>query len=116
MPLVNPNIPISDAGERLELKTIFYYKNALNPEMLSLRSIFLLKWKKDYSRILAFNKESIKVYDKIFDDEQKAEEEILNAFGSRLNNGDYKIDWFTAFTNPDIMNLLIDIPVNGDSV
>ena len=100
----------------MELKTIFYYKNALNPEKLRLRSLFLLKWKKDYSRILAFNKESIKVYDKIFDDELKAEEEVINVFGSRLNEGEFRIDWLTEFTNPDIMSLLVDIPVIGDSI
>lgn len=116
MPLVIKNIQTPDAEERLELNTIFYYKNAVNPEILRLRSVFLLKWNKNRSRVLVFNKESIKVYDDIFDDEIKAEEAVLTIFGSRLKKHDHKIDWLTEFTNPDIMSLLIDIPVIGNSI
>ena len=114
MILVLKNGQTLDLEQKLEIKTIFQYQYAVNAEKLKLRAIYMIKWVDEHSRVIAFNLNSLKIFDEVFEDESKTTEAILKTFGKHLRKDKCRIDWLTESTNPDILSLLLDIPVmNG---
>jgi hypothetical protein len=111
MTLLMRNEQTLDLEQKLELKTIFHYRYAVNAEKLRLRAIYMIKWADEHSRVIAFNKNALKVFDEIFEDETKTTEALLKVFGKHLKRKGRRIDWLTGSTNPDILSLLLDIPV-----
>ena len=104
-----------DLEPKLEIRTIFQYQYAVNAEKLKLRAIYMIKWVDEHSRVIAFNLNSLKIFDEIFEDESKTTEALLKTFGKHLRKNKRRIDWLTESTNPDIMSLLLDIPVMDET-